>query len=309
MQKEIEYILAVAEEGSISKAAERLYVGQPAVSKTISALEKTLELKLFVRERLGMVPTEAGIVYIEYARRVAEIDREMHQRFSGMQKKEKISIAMTLNASSLLTAEINDEIAEHSHRFALQLDNVLSKDILSVLRSGKYQYAVCPDRILENQGDIHKEPLLNRGWLFITPRDYPLADPAVADDHFRDLLVMPETVLKSPLILQEEGTNIRNDINELLNLDNTPSFREKMQVANSLLAIQCVQDGLGCAVISDTSRVYLDENRLNVYRIKSQSNAMTCLAYLKGRKIPAAERSCIRTVERILYQQNNKVNG
>ena len=105
MQRAIEYILAVAEEGSISKAAERLYVGQPAISKMIASVEEALGIQLFIRDRTGMIPTEAGSLYLLYARRVAEVEKEMKQRFANMQKQEKvrINIAMTLNASSLLT--------------------------------------------------------------------------------------------------------------------------------------------------------------------------------------------------------------
>ena len=68
MKKETEYFLAAAETGSITKAAEKIYVGQPAVSRGIAALEKSLGVQLFVRTAAGVTLTEAGRIYEKYAR-------------------------------------------------------------------------------------------------------------------------------------------------------------------------------------------------------------------------------------------------
>ncbi|MEV4893570.1 LysR family transcriptional regulator, partial [Nonomuraea sp. NPDC055795] len=52
--------LAVAEEGNLTRAAERLYVSQPALTKQIKSLETQLGVRLFTRSRAGMALTEAG---------------------------------------------------------------------------------------------------------------------------------------------------------------------------------------------------------------------------------------------------------
>ncbi|MBQ6450848.1 MAG: LysR family transcriptional regulator [Solobacterium sp.] len=309
MQREVEYILAVAEEGSISRAAERLYVGQPAISKTIAAVEEMVGFKLFIRERTGMIPTEAGEVYLMYARRVRDIEAEMHRRLTGMQKQEmvRLNIAMTLNAVSLSVMEIDKQIKEKVNGYELQIDNVLSKDILEGIRTGKYQYAVCPHRILIGEGDIQEEPLFANGWIFITPKDCIPTGILEQEKTGRDPYILSSTVLNYPLILQEESTNVRKEINELLDLGNRPSFRGKMQVANSLLAIESVQDGLGCAIISDTFRVYLDEKMVNICRLKTDWEVVSSLAYLKGRRIPSEERHCLDVLGEILRENNNRV--
>ncbi|MER7693766.1 LysR family transcriptional regulator [Streptomyces sp. NPDC097610] len=56
----LRYFAAVVEEGNLSRAAERLYVSQPALTKQIRRLEDQLGVGLFVRSRAGMTPTEAG---------------------------------------------------------------------------------------------------------------------------------------------------------------------------------------------------------------------------------------------------------
>lgn len=66
--KELEYIVAVAEEGSVSKAAERLYLAQSSLSQFLSRYEKELGTKLFVRTASGMRPTAAGESFLLHAR-------------------------------------------------------------------------------------------------------------------------------------------------------------------------------------------------------------------------------------------------
>ena len=68
--KELNYIIAIAEEKSISKASERLFMAQSSLSQFLINLEAEIHSKLFVRTSMGVRPTEAGRLMIEYAYRV-----------------------------------------------------------------------------------------------------------------------------------------------------------------------------------------------------------------------------------------------
>lgn len=65
--KELNYLIAIAEEKSISKAAERLFMAQSSLSQFLSILEHEIGSRLFVRTSTGVRPTEAGRFMIEYA--------------------------------------------------------------------------------------------------------------------------------------------------------------------------------------------------------------------------------------------------
>lgn len=75
--QQIEYVLAVAEERSFSKAAKRLFVTQPSLSKFIINLETSLGVTLFDRSSSPITVTEAGIIFIETANRMKELEEEM----------------------------------------------------------------------------------------------------------------------------------------------------------------------------------------------------------------------------------------
>ncbi|MFL6055133.1 MAG: LysR substrate-binding domain-containing protein [Actinoallomurus sp.] len=68
--REMRAFIAVAEEGSMSAAARRLHLSQPALSQTVSALERELGVELLVRSSTGVVATEAGLTLLNEARAV-----------------------------------------------------------------------------------------------------------------------------------------------------------------------------------------------------------------------------------------------
>ncbi|MEU3958582.1 LysR family transcriptional regulator [Streptomyces buecherae] len=65
--RQYEYALAVAEEGSVTAAAERLHVAQPSVSQQIRGLERELGVELFARTPTGLVPTVVGRAFLREA--------------------------------------------------------------------------------------------------------------------------------------------------------------------------------------------------------------------------------------------------
>ncbi|HEX6443627.1 MAG TPA: LysR family transcriptional regulator [Streptosporangiales bacterium] len=68
--REMRAFVAVVEEGSLSAAARRLHVSQPALSQTVAALERQLGIPLLVRSRTGVRATEAGMTLLSEARAV-----------------------------------------------------------------------------------------------------------------------------------------------------------------------------------------------------------------------------------------------
>ena len=88
--KELEYIVTIAEEGSISRAAQRLYMAQSSLSQYLSRCEAELQVKLFARTGAGVRLTPAGEIYVRNAKqmlwqyhRIRGELREAEQESSG----------------------------------------------------------------------------------------------------------------------------------------------------------------------------------------------------------------------------------
>ena len=70
--QQIIYFLKIAELRSINKAAAKLYVSQPSLSQSIKNLEDELNIRLFRRSNKGVVLTEDGKRFLQYAERIAD---------------------------------------------------------------------------------------------------------------------------------------------------------------------------------------------------------------------------------------------
>lgn len=84
----------MAETGSISKAAEKLYVAQPNVSRAIKELESDLNITIFERNSKGMIVTPEGEQLIHYAKRILRQIDDMEKIFKYQKKKNVFSISV-----------------------------------------------------------------------------------------------------------------------------------------------------------------------------------------------------------------------
>lgn len=82
--KQIEYILKIAEENNITKAAEKLFITQSALNQQLLKLEKELGTPLFHRSRVNWRPTEAGEVYLRNAREILRLKKDTYNQISDI---------------------------------------------------------------------------------------------------------------------------------------------------------------------------------------------------------------------------------
>lgn len=102
--KNYEYFLMIAEEGSISKAAERLYMTQSSLSKYLKRLEENLGVELFSRESHPLALTEAGVIYKRYVEEIRGMERQLRLDFAEFQEGlfGHVTLALTEWRSSVV---------------------------------------------------------------------------------------------------------------------------------------------------------------------------------------------------------------
>ena len=81
---ELEIIKALAEEGNMRKAADRLFLSQPALSQRLQSIEKEWEATLFIRSQKGLELTPAGEIIVDYAKEVLVKREETFEMISSM---------------------------------------------------------------------------------------------------------------------------------------------------------------------------------------------------------------------------------
>lgn len=98
--KQLEAFVKVVETGSFSKAAKELYLTQPTVSAHISALEKELKVRLFIRNTKEVTMSEAGQELYKYARQIFELECQIEKHFN-VRGKNRSGHSITIAASTI----------------------------------------------------------------------------------------------------------------------------------------------------------------------------------------------------------------
>ncbi len=96
---EIKYIIAIEEFGNITKAAEKLYISQPALSKYLRETEEKIGGKLFDRLRNNMIPTELGRLYLRYAHQIQLLELQCNDELRALLEQSAHTLSLGLPSS------------------------------------------------------------------------------------------------------------------------------------------------------------------------------------------------------------------
>lgn len=137
--RQIEYIIAINEHQSITRAAEKLHVTQSALNQQLLRLEDELGVKLFERGKRVMIPTYAGKVYIEAARKITEIRRETYRIIQDIKSEEvgEILMAVTPEQGAIMITDLYPGFHEAWPKVRLEIQEARNKEMDRKLSRGE----------------------------------------------------------------------------------------------------------------------------------------------------------------------------
>ena len=120
--QQLRYVIKVAETGSISHAAQRLFLAQPSLSKAISDLESEMGVRIFNRSRTGVTLTEEGTRFLAYARQVVEQADLLEQQYKGGEALKRAFAVSAQHYSFVVSAFVAlvKEYDKSRYEFALR---------------------------------------------------------------------------------------------------------------------------------------------------------------------------------------------
>ncbi len=173
---QISCFLAVAECGSFSRAAEKLSISQPAVSKQISALEEEYGFALFERGRGGAVLTGAGRLLFELFSR---FDSEYA---AALAKARELSLCRTVRIGwlegwdmSLFYGRIVEHFSLKYPNLTLDLEGYSFADMLPAIKRGDVDMLISLGSSLRDYAELETAELTTTGGVIIFSREHPLA--------------------------------------------------------------------------------------------------------------------------------------
>ncbi len=253
--KQLRAFVATVKLGTLSRAAEALYLSQPSVSLQLQALERELGMALLERRRRRINLTDAGEALYELARPLVEgwdnLDRDFQAKVQGLQAG-KLTIAAGTSTIQYLLPELVRRYRERYPAVHLQLANVTGRDGLAMLREDKADFAV--GSMLDVPHDIAWAPVRHYDPMLILPPDHPLAartEVALADLSPYGLILPPQRLSTYRLV-------------DLVFQQNQVPYQVAIEVGGWDVIKEYVAMGLGISIVTGICITDADRERLAV---------------------------------------------
>ncbi len=243
---QLRILKAIAAEGSFKRAADSLYVSQPAVSLQVQNLERQLDVPLFDRGGRRAQLTEAGHLLLDYGDRILALCQETCRAIEDLQKLQggTLIIGASQTTGTYLMPKLIGIFRQTYPDVAVQLHVHSTRRTCWSVMNGQVDLAIIGGEIpVELQATLEIEPYAEDELALVLPVFHPLAQKEV---------VQRDDLYKLGFIALDAQSTIRKVIDQILvrgNID--PRLLKVEMELNSIEAIKnAVQSGLGAAFIS-----------------------------------------------------------
>jgi LysR family transcriptional regulator, low CO2-responsive transcriptional regulator len=257
--KQLRAFVTVVKLGTLTRAAEALFLSQPTISLQLQALERELGVTLVERRRRRINLTNAGEALYELARPLVEgwetLDRDFQARVQGLQGG-RLTIAAGTSTIQYLLPELVRRYRERFPAVQLQLANVTGKDGLALLRADQADFAV--GSMLDVPNDIAWAPVHHYDPMLIMPRDHPLAT--------REKITL-EDLSPYGLILPPQRLSTYRLVDLMFQQRQVP-YQVALEVGGWDVIKEYVAMGLGISIVTGICITEADHARLAVRNMK-----------------------------------------
>jgi DNA-binding transcriptional LysR family regulator len=262
---QLRILKAIALEGSFKKAADTLYVSQPAVSLQVQNLEKQLNVHLFDRGGRKAQLTEAGHLLLNYGEKIISLCQETCRALEDLQNLHggTLIVGASQTTGTYLLPRMIGMFRQKYQDVTVQLQVHSTRRTSWSVANGQVDLAIIGGEVPVELQDVLKIiPYAEDELALILPRDHPLA---------KTEMIYKEDLYKLKFITLDSQSTIRKVIDKVLSQYDIDFKRLKIEMElNSIEAIKnAVQSGLGAAFVSVTAiEKELQMEVLQVVRIK-----------------------------------------
>ena len=263
--RQLEALLAVAEEGSFTAAADALRTVQSNVSEHIRQLEQSLGVVLFVRNRSGAVPTEFGERVIERARANRSEIEALHQDLSMLQGLETghATFGVVGTVSRSLVPRVVAEMRRVAPGVSLRLTEGASERLAVEVAQRELASALVTEPVTDAR--LHVEHIRDEGLVAIVPiaSDVPTREP-----------LRLATLAKQPMILPPVGNPLRDEVESAARAERV-ELRVPIEVEGIRLIADLVAAEAGVSIVPETA-VPADNPGVRSIRIAAARDENPC---------------------------------
>lgn len=250
---DLRYAITVAEEGSLSKAAERLYITQPTLSQALRKIEQQVGKPLFERRPYGMQLTEDGRAFMGRARQVLQLmeklDSEL-QKFTDVRLKT-LNIGAPITWGGFLVSRIFRQFYAAYPTINLNISEMKSSLLEAVLLKRQVDVAIVavPDPITAPIKRLNSAFILSDPILVAVPADSPICEKLLYESSEEFPMVPMEALQGEPYITYKAGVPIHATFKHLFE-DCAIQAEPIAAVSSAGTAKRLAQCGMGWTLVS-----------------------------------------------------------
>lgn len=237
--RQLKYFVRIVELGSLTRAAEALRISQPALGLQVRNLEIELRTQLLERRSRGIVPTSAGVLLAERAKRIlGEVDdakRAIHEHAGNASGEVTIGITPSTNAA--LAARLIQRSADEHPAIQLRIIEGLTAALIEMVRAGRADFAVVYYLEAPPPGFI-AEPIAREELMFIESGQTDGRPSAIA---FQEVCQFPLVVPGQP-----HGLRVAIDRHAA---ERGLTLNVQFEMQSIAVILELVQQGLGCGIL------------------------------------------------------------
>jgi DNA-binding transcriptional LysR family regulator len=242
--QQLETLMALVEAGSFTRAAGKLFLSQPSLTKQIQNLEAATGTRLVKRGATGISLTPEGQIIYDYAKRIIRLREDAKERVVRQKAQESGYIylsASTIPATYILPHLIG-RLKETHHGIQVHIQMHDSEETLQTILNDQAEMGFI------GKEPVNKKLVVQRLWkdhlVLAVPFDHPLA---------RQRTARAEELAKMPFIIREKGSATRDLIEDCLQKQlgtSLSSFNVICEMGSSEAVKEAILAGLGVSILS-----------------------------------------------------------
>lgn len=302
----MEYIVKIAEESSITRAAEKLYITQSALDQQLLKLEKELGLQLFHRAKNSLKLTAAGEVYVAYAKKIINLKKEAYLILGDMAEKQAgtLTIGLTPERGIEMFMAVYPEFYQSYPDMTVIPREINVKRQLEMLRNDTLDIGFVTLSSLP-KGNLEFKPITQDNMVLAIPASHPYAK--YANPPGKPLAVADLSLFKDDtfVFMFKESTQ-RSIIDALFE---KTGYKPKLilETSSNQTSYSMVKNGLSCSILPDYY-AHPDDNVV-CFRLPDTPPWQLSVAYKKGRYIGKAANYFIKLATKYWIDRKSSLKG
>lgn len=293
--RQLENFIAVCNLGSISQAAERMHVAQPALGLQVRGLEDEMGVQLLERHARGVRPTQAGLLVVDWATETISNTKALKQklRAAASDMAGSVTLGLTPSLATAFALPVLHEVQREMPNLRLHLTEALGHLLRDWVKAGRVDIALVFDGPGGASADTSK--LLTESLYFVTAQGSPQAKSGTID---------LSEALEHPLAIAGAGDSLRAAVEHAAkSLDLPLNVEYEIQSVNVILKL--VRNGLASTILPIPMVLeHLRAGDLVARRIESPALTRD-LHWLTTDKGSPATVALQGLVERVLHNQRS----